>query len=216
MNLIKVLLIVDPALRSKVSKLFDYQARSASHFVGTQLAKHKIETDFRQLVFGVTDLADKPEIESYRPQSVLVRVHFEKLEYEFACDQGESALSEYFCKLLKDGFGKTTVLNTRIAELGIVATQEFIANGFVNSWQYFSKRIPDYGLLRLVCGIDTKKFTLKLFCTNSADGKDQELTVLETPPDELHFHHLLGKVTIAEGVFTLFDKHGAQVKRINL
>jgi hypothetical protein len=216
MNLFKVRLIVDPTLRSKVSKLFDYQARSASYFVGTQLAKHKIETDFRQLVFGVTDLAYKPEIESYRPQSVLIRLHFEKLEYQFACDQGEPALSEYFCKLLKDGFSKTTVLNTRIAELGVVYTQEFIANGFVNSWQYFSKRIPVYGLVRLVCGIDTKRFSLKLFCTNTADGKDREQTVLETPPDELHFHHLLGKVTIAEGILTLLDKHGTQVKRISL
>jgi hypothetical protein len=216
MNLHKVLLVVDPGLRAKVAKQFDYQARSAGHFVGTQLAKRKIETDFRQLVFGVTDRADLPEIESYRPQSVLVRVPFEQSEYQFACTRGESDLNEYFCKLLNSGFRKTAGLNPRIAELGLASILEFSATGYINSWEFFSKRLPGYGLVRLVCGIDTKKFSLKLFYASAADGNDRELTVLETPPDELHFHHLLGKVTVSEGVLTLTDKHGTLVKRLSL
>ena len=82
----------------------------------------KIDTDFRQLVFAVTDRADLAEIESYRPQSVLIRVHFEQSAYQSACALGELNLNAYFCELLKSGFRKTAGLNPRIAELGLAYT----------------------------------------------------------------------------------------------
>ena len=131
MKLCKVLLGVDYKLQNKLlrdrlqknfASQFEYQARSAGHFVGTRLAEHKIDTDFRQLVFAVTDQENRPEFESYRPQSLLVHVPFELSAYQSACALGESNLNAYFCELLKSGFRKTAGLNPRIAELGLAYT----------------------------------------------------------------------------------------------
>lgn len=217
MILRKVLLIVDPSVKMKGIQDFDYRARSIGFFLGKSLATKKFDMGCQQLVFGVTNNANFVSSESYGSQSLLVRVRFDPQDYFVVARAGdEESINKYFDSLIRVGAETVRLQSQDLYAALIQGLDDFSTQKYLNEWIFVKKTIENSQFIEVKCQLDSHRFRMFVVIRSGAALEVDTRELVETKPDELHYHQLLGKVTVEERKLSLFSRSGKLVKSISI
>lgn len=166
-----------------------YRARSLSNFLSRNLKVPKLNHPnySRIVIFG--DGALQPKMMINSDKVLVIHVGFDILKYQSLCG---TDIQEYFIELILEALEYASkAIPLPVIEIKKLI-EDFRIGGYVNKWLFKKKTNKALHMrAELWFEMTMERFVATLRLVAKPGRIESETTVLETKPDELHYHYKL-------------------------
>lgn len=177
--------------------------RNQTRFIGNYLARHLAKLKFHAEGFNrvcIIGTSNPKDVYLNTSSALSIEIPFninECLKLE------KHNLADYYSNLYRIGLEECNkIYKLPLKEL-FLWLDEMKKNNYKNEWTFKQKTFKKFELkCKLDCAIDLDKFTLRLIVLKKGKEIFNQI-ILETPPDEIVYHHKFKDVEIIDDKLTI-------------